>query len=161
MHVIERLGSCEPGRVIALNNASETETSRLDAVSYASLLAASAYARRIGEGPRAILIAMDATPTYQNVNFGWFQKRYTSFTYIDRVVAAEQARGQGLARALYADLVSTARTHGHGHICCEINIEPPNPASDAFHSALDFYEVGQAVLGNSGKHVRYLAKELR
>ena len=42
---------------------------------------------------------------------------------------------------------------------CEVNAEPPNPASDAFHAALGFTEVGQATL-NRGKVVRYFARLL-
>jgi predicted GNAT superfamily acetyltransferase len=37
---------------------------------------------------------------------------------------------------------------------------PPNPASDAFHAALGFAEVGSARLFDGMKTVRYLARPL-
>jgi predicted GNAT superfamily acetyltransferase len=42
---------------------------------------------------------------------------------------------------------------------CEVNAEPPNPASDAFHAAMGFAEVGSATLGG-GKQVRYFERLL-
>jgi predicted GNAT superfamily acetyltransferase len=42
-------------------------------------------------------------------------------------------------------------------ICCEVNLDPPNPASDAFHASLGFHEIGSAAMSN-GKVVRYLTK---
>jgi predicted GNAT superfamily acetyltransferase len=45
-------------------------------------------------------------------------------------------------------------------IVCEVNLDPPNPASDAFHAALGFAEVGTAVIDNGDKTVRYLSRRL-
>ena len=52
---------------------------------------------------------------------------------------------------------SVVRAAGHARVVCEVNSDPPNPASDAFHAALGFAEVGQAVLATQGKVVRYLS----
>ena len=41
-------------------------------------------------------------------------------------------------------------------LCCEVNIDPPNPVSDAFHAFFGFVEVGWAFLPDRGKSVRYL-----
>ncbi len=41
---------------------------------------------------------------------------------------------------------------------CEVNLEPPNPVSDAFHEALGFTEVGRAAIHDGKKLVRYLVK---
>jgi L-amino acid N-acyltransferase YncA len=38
--------------------------------------------------------------------------------------------------------------------------EPPNPASDAFHAALSFIEIGAAVIYDGSKTVRYLARQV-
>ena len=43
-------------------------------------------------------------------------------------------------------------------ICCEINLEPPNPGSVAFHKKLGFKMIDQAALGNS-KTVGYWTKD--
>ncbi|TIV68514.1 MAG: GNAT family N-acetyltransferase, partial [Mesorhizobium sp.] len=75
--------------------------------------------------------------------------------YVDRVVVAAAARGRGHARRLYEDLFEQARRAGHTMVTCEVNADPPNPASDAFHAALGFGEVGDAVMHGGKKSVRY------
>ncbi len=49
-----------------------------------------------------------------------------------------EARGRGVARALYEAVFADARAAGLPLVCCEVNVEPPNPVSDAFHAALGF-----------------------
>jgi predicted GNAT superfamily acetyltransferase len=41
-----------------------------------------------------------------------------------------------------------------------VNVEPPNPASDAFHEAVGFSEVGRAVIQGGEKQVRYMVKTI-
>jgi hypothetical protein len=45
-------------------------------------------------------------------------------------------------------------------VVCEVNADPPNPASDAFHTALGFAEVGSASIHAGSKTVRYLARRI-
>jgi hypothetical protein len=45
-------------------------------------------------------------------------------------------------------------------VVCEVNADPPNPASDAFHAALGFAAVGSAANHGGGKTVRYFCREL-
>ena len=71
------------------------------------------------------------------------------------VAAAERRRGIG--RALYGTAFRHAARFGQCRVCCEVNREPPNPVSDAFHAALGFVVVGTGV-SLSGKTVRYLAR---
>ena len=70
------------------------------------------------------------------------------------------ARGRGHARRLYDDLFQHALRGGHERVVCEVNRDPPNPASDAFHAALGFSEVGLAAIHGGAKTVRYLARAL-
>jgi hypothetical protein len=146
--------------MLLLNNAHGYETSFLDESGMAALLGKAFYRRGIDHGATAILIAFDQNAPYDNPNFRWFQERYESFVYIDRVIVANAARGQGLARRLYEDLFAVARLAGHCRVVCEINLDPPNPASDAFHDAMNFAAVGQAVLYGGAKEVRYFEKIL-
>jgi predicted GNAT superfamily acetyltransferase len=69
-------------------------------------------------------------------------------------------RGRGVARQLYEDLFDAARSSGRGRVVCEVNSDPPNPASDAFHARLGFAVVGTAHLADRGKTVRYFCREL-
>jgi hypothetical protein len=50
-----------------------------------------------------------------------------------------------------------ARAAGHERVVCEINFDPPNPGSDAFHAKLGFSEIGRATLANC-KSLRYLER---
>ncbi len=69
-------------------------------------------------------------------------------------------RKRGLANRLYDDLFRAAAAAGHERVVCEVNSDPPNPASDAFHAALGFGEVGRAGIHGGAKTVRYLARSL-
>ncbi len=117
------------------------------------------YARGMGDVDAA-LIAFDQDSPYDGLHFAWFRARYKRFVYVDRLVVAPAARGQGFARALYADLFAVAVSAGHTLATCEVNIDPPNPASLAFHAQVGFLPVGEASWREKGKTVRYLARAL-
>jgi predicted GNAT superfamily acetyltransferase len=117
------------------------------------------YARAIGEVD-AFLLAFDQTADYDSPNYLWFRERYARFVYVDRVVVAPPLRGRGYARQFYADLFDEARRAGHELVVCEVNSDPPNAASDAFHAALGFREVGRAAIHHGRKTVRYLARAI-
>ncbi len=141
--------------LLALNNAHAIELSLLDSAGLERLVGAAFAARRVGLAD-ALLITFDQDSDYDSPNFLWFRDRYERFVYVDRLVTAEAARGRGLARALYSDLITHARAAGHQLIVCEVNADPPNPASEAFHRRFGFEPVGEALLAN-GKTVSYLA----
>jgi predicted GNAT superfamily acetyltransferase len=145
--------------VLALNNAHAAELSWLEPERLAELLGEAFYARRIG-ALEAFIMTFDQDARYDSPNFLWFRQRYPRFVYVDRVVVAAEARGRGHARKLYEDLFNRARDRGHTIVACEVNAEPPNPASDAFHAALGFGEVGAAAIHGGRKTVRYYAKTL-
>jgi len=147
--------------LLALNNAHARELSYLEPARLMHLVGEAFLARRIGRIENqvdAFLLAFDQDADYDSPNFLWFRDRYPRFVYVDRIVVA--ARGRGLARLLYLDLFERAVRVGHAHVVCEVNSEPPNPASDAFHAALGFAEVGSARIHNGSKTVRYLRRDL-
>lgn len=144
--------------MLPLNNAHAAETSLLDEQGLESLLRNAFYARGIECGLTAILIALDQNADYQNPNFQWFKQRKREFVYIDRIIVAKAARGRGLARSLYDDLVVRLKQTGHRRAVCEVNIQPANPASDAFHAAMGFLPIGEATIHNGAKVVRYLER---
>jgi predicted GNAT superfamily acetyltransferase len=146
-------------RLLELNNAHATELSLLDGPEFRHLVDETFYACRIGDAD-AFMLTFDQTASYDSPNFLWFRERYPRFTYVDRICVAPTARGRGLARRLYDALFERARDAGHDVIVCEVNIDPPNPGSDAFHAALGFVEVGRAAIYDGAKTVRYLARAL-
>lgn len=146
--------------VLQLNAAHEAETGPLDEVALRALLAGAAVAWA-ATGPAGgllgFLVAFGPGAAYASPNYRWFAARHADFLYVDRVIVAPEARGQGLARRFYAALEEEARRRGVPRLLAEVNREPPNPASDAFHAALGFREVGTARLGPA-KTVRYLER---
>jgi predicted GNAT superfamily acetyltransferase len=155
---IQPLMAVPAGAMLALNGAHERETSALTPGAYSRMLATAFYARGVAPD-LAFLIAFDETAPYGSPNFLWFRERERTFVYIDRIIVNAAARGQGLARALYEDLFRVAQAAGKPLVCCEVNSDPPNPGSDAFHAKMGFTEAGSAALEN-GKTVRYLTKPL-
>ncbi|MDX2025472.1 GNAT family N-acetyltransferase [Microcella sp.] len=87
---------------------------------------------------------------YESENYQFFCSRGVSSRYVDRIVIAESERGNGLGAALYALVFSVARAEGRAEVTCEVNLDPPNPASLAFHERLGFASVGtQATKGGT------------
>src|ERR1700722_15173825 len=152
--------SADEAAILALNRAHVAETSALDAAELRSLLAQAFHVGACGRGRDAFLIALDQDAVYSSPNFQWFKSRHERFVYIDRIIVAPSERGRGLARLLYEELIAAAARARHVLIGCEVNVEPPNPASDAFHAALGFSEAGRAILTGGAKRGRYLTREI-
>ena len=144
--------------LLTLNNAHATELSWQDPGMFNRLLEAASFVR-VAADASAFLVAMDEQAAYQGRHFQWFKARYDRFLYIDRVVVAVERRGDGTARALYAALFDHAKVQGRTRLCCEVNVEPPNPASARFHTKLGFHPVGRSMPLDGGKVVDYLVKD--
>lgn len=153
------LAGPEGAALLALNNAHAVELSWLEPERLAHLVGQAFVALRIGVAD-ALLLTFDQAADYDSPNFLWFRERYDRFVYVDRIVVADAARGRGLARRLYDDLFAAAKAAGHERIVCEVNSDPPNPGSDAFHAALGFVPVGTAEIHGGKKTVTYLERLL-
>ncbi len=140
--------------VLVLNNAHAEQVNALTADALTKLLAVSVYARLV-EGDRGFLLGLDHRTPTQGPHHAWFQARYPAFLYVDRIVIGPGARGLGLGRRLYEDLVAIAPALP---LCCEVNVVPPNPGSFAFHDRLGFVPCGEADDPRNGKRVRYLIR---
>ena len=143
---------------LSLNASLDIELSPLTRRELSAVVDAAVYAR-LAEPQRGFLIEFDQDADYESPNFLWVRGRWPRFVYIDRVAVAEAARGRGIARKLYDDLFAKARNAGHDRIVCEVNLDPPNRVSDAFHARLGFSEIDRATLAD-GKVVRYLGTAL-
>ena len=80
---------------------------------------------------------------YDGDNFGWFGRRFDDFCYLDRVVIHEGFRRRGLATRVYDELEGSC---GRPTFALEVNLDPPNEPSLAFHRARGFTDVGQRVV---------------
>ena len=144
--------------VRALNNAFAAETSYLEAGDWSRLVAQARVAVFVAPADAFVLV-LGQDADYDSPNFLWWKERCDSFLYVDRVVVAATAQGRGLGRQLYAHAIDEARRLGFDRIVCEINIDPPNPRSVAFHTALGFKVAGEQHLAN-GKTVGYFERVL-
>ena len=152
------LSEAQFDRVLSLNNEFAKETSYLEPEGLKKLLSCTYFVKTIGELD-AFVTAMDHNSPHDGINFSWFKERYQSFAYVDRVITANHARGQGHAKALYLALMEQARKDGIEMVCCEINHEPPNPGSVAFHQKLGFEMIDTAPLSDE-KTVGYWIRKL-
>lgn len=101
------------------------------------------------------VLTFTAGSAYDGENFGWFTERFEDFCYLDRVVLHEDFRRRGLGTRVYDELESTC---GRSLFALEVNLDPPNDASLAFHRARGFIEVDRRMFG--GHLVSMLTKPL-
>lgn len=129
-----------------INEANVPEVGSVDADRLASIVA---------ESPIALVVEVDgdvvgfclvlgSTSSYDSVNYRWYTERYTDFMYLDRVAFDAASQGKGYGTALYREVFeSMAVLDGGRELALEINLDPPNEPSLAFHARLGFIEVGQ------------------
>ena len=132
-------------RVLAINSAAVPNMNALDVHALRHFAETSPWFRvaELDDTVAAFLIALRPGAGYDSVNYQWFEQRYPDFVYVDRVAVDASARGRGLGRALYDDLVRYARKVASPIVCAEVNLRPPNPGSIVFHERYGFQRVGE------------------
>ena len=97
--------------------------------------------------PVGFVLGMPPGLDYASENYVYFSERAREqgrdVVYVDRIVLAPALRSRGLGPQLYAAVFDEARRVGAPEVLCEVNVEPPNPGSLAFHTRLGFVEVGR------------------
>ena len=94
---------------------------------------------------------------YDSANYRWFTERYPAFYYLDRVVVDPSVRRTGLGTRVYDEIERRAREVAPV-MCLEVNLDPPNEPSLAFHRRRGYVEVGQD--DATGHVVSLMVKEL-
>ncbi|SDZ29095.1 GNAT family N-acetyltransferase [Herbiconiux ginsengi] len=159
---VERLVALNRAAVPAVNDIDEAEMSTL--VGQAQLAVAVVDAAHPDPAhPDAVLGFVLALPPgldYASENYRWFSERGEGFLYVDRIVVADGHRSAGLGAVLYEAVFAAARAGGAAEVDCEVNVEPPNPGSLAFHARLGFREVGRQATKGGSVVVALLAREV-
>lgn len=93
---------------------------------------------------------------YDSANYRWFSENREEFYYLDRIVLAGTHRRLGLGRRVYDELEQVAAHYGR--MVLEVNVEPANEPSLAFHRARGYVDVAE--LGEPGKRVVLMEKIL-
>lgn len=88
------------------------------------------------------VLCFDPGVDYDSENYRYFESHFDSHFYIDRIVIAKPFRGAGLGVALYESVFDEAKKRGAESVTCEVNLDPPNPVSIAFHRRMGFGDVG-------------------
>ncbi|HEX3433741.1 MAG TPA: GNAT family N-acetyltransferase [Solirubrobacteraceae bacterium] len=147
-------------RLLQLNAASVQELSPLDQprLAYILALAHSCLVVESDDGEVVgFAIAVAPGADYDSANYAWFQQRYERFLYLDRIAVSSASRRQGVGAQLYDAMEQQAASFQR--MVCDVNIEPANEASLAFHTARGYREVGRLAHGDV-KTVALMSKEL-
>ena len=107
---------------------------------------------KIEEKLVGFLIALTPGKEYYSVNYKWFEKRYDSFMYVDRIVIDPSYQENGLGKAFYNDLADFSNNKAD-RITCEVNTRPKNEGSMIFHKQYGFNQVGTQTTENGKKEV--------
>jgi predicted GNAT superfamily acetyltransferase len=146
-------------RVLQLNQASVQELSPLDEprLEYILALAHRSFVVEHDGDVAGFAIAIAPGKSYDSDNYRWLAERYERFLYLDRIAVDAERRRLGVGAQLYDAMEAAAEPFGR--MVCDVNIEPRNDASLAFHAARGYREVGQLAHGES-KTVVLMSKEL-
>ncbi len=94
---------------------------------------------------------------YDGHHFAAFRERFgTAFYYLDRIVLSPAVQRQGLATRAYDEIEAAASAHGR--MVLEVNVDPPNEASLAFHARRGYRDAGRG--GEDGHRVMLMEKTL-
>jgi len=111
----------------------------------------------LDDQPAGVVVVLSDDCGYDSDYYRWFTERYANFLYIDRVIVAASARGQGIARALYAEIDWIAQERKLA-IVADVYSDPPNVPSLALHRAMGYQEVGSQDFRATGKVCAKLMK---
>ncbi len=145
--------------VLALNHRFVDLLSPLDAERLLWLVGLADHADvvEVDDQVAGFVLTMAPGAAYDSENYRWHAERYDdAFYYLDRIVIAEEMRRRGLAGFVYDAMEDVAGRFGR--MTLEVNVDPPNLGSLAFHEGRGYVEVGR--LGEPGHVVGLMAKEL-
>lgn len=94
------------------------------------------------------VLTLKAGTAYDSDNYRWFSDRHQHFAYLDRVVIDPTIRRAGLGTRVYDELEQHAALAGAPVFCLEVNVDPPNEPSLAFHRNRGYVEVGRQPAGD-------------
>ena len=126
------------------HNLLELNNDSVPAVNYLSiaelenilLLSEKCWVADIDDELAASLIIIGPHQPYESDNYTWLETKFSNFCYVDRIMVSEKYKRKKLGYTLYNKLEDHAEENGFSQLLCEVNIEPPNPQSIAFHTQL-------------------------
>jgi predicted GNAT superfamily acetyltransferase len=147
--------------ILAMNDAVVDLTSPMDERRLADIVAYGAAVKvaRYGDTVTGFLITLPPGCDYDSINYQWFDARFQRFLYIDRIVVDAAARTAGTGNQIYQHTIAAASANHMHWLAAEMNLDPPNDISIAFHRKHGFIAVGEQRLP-SGKAVSMQVRPL-
>ena len=148
-------------RVLAINEAGHPGVSPLTLDELVAICAGGSCCH-IAQLDREVVgyaITYTDADTYDGEEFNWFKHNFARFLYIDQIAIARSARRAGVGAHIYRFLEQRAREQALTSLVCEVNLDPPNPVSLAFHTRQRFLEV-ETLATADGRMVSLRRKEL-
>jgi len=105
------------------------------------------------------LIALTPGKDYHSPNYKWFEKKYSQFMYIDRIIIDPSFQSRGLGRAFYDDLKIFSQRYTP-IITCEVNLKPKNERSLLFHKKYGFEQTGTQETDGGKKKVSLMVYKI-
>lgn len=143
--VIRSIETDDLDRILEINEANVPEVGPVDAERMRYLVDESPIALVLELDGRIVgfCLVMPLDSEYDSVNYRWFTQRYDDFMYLDRVAFDADAQGRGLGTVLYAEVDRLMMPREASRLALEVNLDPPNEPSLAFHARRGFVEVGR------------------
>ena len=133
----------------------ESELARLMTMPNHHLVVESANSLIVGYA-----LAFDRGAPYDGEEFQAFkQKLAEPFIYIDQVATLREVRRTGIGATIYEAIENKAKLSDALLLCCEVNINPLNPESMAFHQNRGFRQL-ESMATEDGRVVALLIKEV-
>ncbi|MGH3471031.1 MAG: GNAT family N-acetyltransferase [Nocardioidaceae bacterium] len=143
--LLRRFVEADAEAVLKLNEESVWALSPLDLTGLRTHQDSAAHCVAVEEDGQVAAFAIAYAPGsgYDSVNYLWFAGRFDEFFYLDRIAVGKTFRRRGIATLIYDELETRAAPHLR--MVCEVNSDPPNLGSLAFHQARGYREIGHLV----------------
>lgn len=146
-HVIRPAGPDDLDVLLEINQVNVPEVGSVDREKLAFLVDESVIALvvAVDDAIAGFCVVLGPGSTYDSGNYRWFMDRDPSVLYLDRVAFDPAWQGRGLGSALYRRVFDemAERFPSAPELTLEVNVDPPNEPSLAFHERLGFAEVGR------------------
>jgi predicted GNAT superfamily acetyltransferase len=130
--------------VLAINEEIVHHLAPMDEAEYRWFLdvARCAWAAELDGEVAGFVLVLDPGVAYESRNYAWFSERFEAFLYLDRVAVDASVRRAGVGTAIY-DAVEAAAAEAGLPVLLEVNVQPVNEPSLAFHTARGYEALGE------------------